>query len=652
FLVTTTPLLGEKGESIGSVHIAHDITERKRSEEVLRKSEELYRSLFDNMLNGFAYCRMIYDQDRPQDFIYLAVNDAFTELTGLKDVVGKKVTEVIPGIREADPELFELYGRVAQSGNPERFETYVNALNMWFSISVYSLEKEHFVAVFDVITERKEAELELQKLAKQRQLALDAACMGWWHYDPITRISSWDEGYKKIFGVTGNQSPNENIFDRIHPKDLPGVWAKVEAALDPVNPLPYWAEYRINLLHGSMRWIEAHGIASFEGIGENRRATSFVGTVADITERKQAEEAQGRLASIVESADDAIIGKDLNGIIQTWNTGAEKVFGYKAEEVIGKSVSLLVPPGHVDEVPEILARIKNGEHIDNFETVRMRKDGMIIPVSLTFSAVKDAGGRIIGASKIAHDITEHKRAEEEIKRLNDDLLVRNEQLEFSNKELESFIYSVSHDLRGPLRHISGFADLVMKDIANKLDEKGKRYLSRIHDGAEKMSRLIDDLLNLSRISRQEIQRMEFNVSTVAESIIAELCEVYPGRSVEVDIKESITVFADRGLIEMVLSNLLGNSWKFTAKTEHARIEFGTTEQDGKIIYYVRDNGAGFDQKYAGKMFWPFHRLHSEEAFEGTGIGLAIVDRIIRLHGGKVWAEGMEGKGATIYFSLA
>jgi signal transduction histidine kinase len=230
--------------------------------------------------------------------------------------------------------------------------------------------------------------------------------------------------------------------------------------------------------------------------------------------------------------------------------------------------------------------------------------------------------------------------------------VTNEELEFSNKELESFIYSVSHDLRGPLRHISGFADLLMKDMAGKLDEKGKRYLSRVCAGSERMSRLIDDLLNLSRISRQEIERNEVNVSTMAASVIAVLREAHPGRSVEVDIKEGLTASADPGLIEVVLSNLLGNAWKFTAKTEHAFIELGATEQRDKIIYYVRDNGAGFDQQYAGKMFWPFHRLHSESEFEGTGIGLAIVDRIVRRHGGKIWAEGAEGKGATVYFSLA
>ena len=507
----------------------------------------------------------------------------------------------------------------------------------------------------------------------------------------------------------------------------------------------------------------------------------------DITEIKKAEEVQGRLAAIVESAEDAIIGKDLNGIIQTWNVGAENMFGYKAEEVIGKPVSLLVPPGQTDEVPEILVRIKQGEHIEKFESVRMRKDGTIIPVSLTFSPVKDASGRIIGASKIAHDITVRKQAEEslrqserrereraeelaalfeavpmpviivhdpasthmtgncaadellrqphgaevslsappevkpshfkaikdgrelrldelpaqraacgehvqdfefnlvfddgttrrllgygtplldeqgrprgavhvlvditKLKQAEEALKQSNAELAAVNREMESFIYSVSHDLRAPLRHISGFVDLLIKNIADKLDQKGKRYLTNIHNGTEKMSRLIDDLLNLSRISRQEIQRKSIDLREMASSIIGDLREAHPGRSVEVDIKEGLNAFADRGLIEVVLSNLLGNAWKFTTRTGHARIEFGTVEQDGKIIYYVRDNGAGFDQKYAGKMFWPFHRLHSESAFEGTGIGLAIVDRIIRLHGGKVWAEGTEGKGATIYFSL-
>jgi len=193
---------------------------------------------------------------------------------------------------------------------------------------------------------------------------------------------------------------------------------------------------------------------------------------------------------------------------------------------------------------------------------------------------------------MVEDITERKMAEEKIKRLNDDLRKRNFALEFANKELEAFTYSASHDLLAPLRQISGFVDLVMKNIRDKLDDKGKHYLSCIHDGSKKMSHLIVDLLNLSRISRREIQRRDINMSAIATSIADELRKSHPGRSVDVAIKEGLTVLADPGLIEIVLSNLLGNAWKFTAKTEHARIEFGTIGQNGKPIYYVRDMAQG------------------------------------------------------------
>ena len=199
----------------------------------------------------------------------------------------------------------------------------------------------------------------------------------------------------------------------------------------------------------------------------------------------------------------------------------------------------------------------------------------------------------MGLCEIVRDITERKRTEEEIKRLNDDVLARNEKLEFANQELESFIYSVSHDLRRPLRAISEFPENLMKDIAGKLDEKGKRDIARIHSGTEKMSRLIDDLLNLSRITKEEIQRRKVDVSVIAAAFVDELRAVHPGRSVEVGIKEGLTACADRGLIEVVISNLLGNAWKFDGEAEHARIELGTVEQDGKTLYYVRHNGAGF-----------------------------------------------------------
>ena len=263
----------------------------------------------------------------------------------------------------------------------------------------------------------------------------------------------------------------------------------------------------------------------------------------------------------------------------------------------------------------------------------------------------------VSKDELLREISERKQAEADILKLSEDMAARNLELESANKEMESFIYSMSHDLRAPIRTVSGFAKIIIEDYADKLDEQAKNYLVRIQNGSEKATRLIDDLLRLSRISRQDMDLIEMDLSGKASSVIADLREASPGRNVEVEIKPGLKASADPRLIEVVLSNLLGNAWKFTSKTENARIEFGTCEpatrntQPGTPVFFVKDNGAGFDQAYVEKMFLPFHRLHSENEFEGTGIGLTIVERVIRRHGGRVWAEGEVGKGATVYFTL-
>jgi len=249
------------------------------------------------------------------------------------------------------------------------------------------------------------------------------------------------------------------------------------------------------------------------------------------------------------------------------------------------------------------------------------------------------------------DITARRLAEENVKKLNTDLQHNLDELASANKELEAFSYSVSHDLRNPLNRILGFSDVLLEGYSDKLDDEGKDHLNRVIKNATRMNRIMDDLLHLSRISRHGVQRQDVDLSKLAASVVAELREAQPDRRATVDIQEGIAAFADAKLIEVALSNLLGNAWKFTSKTKNARIQFGTFEQKGKIVYYVKDNGAGFDQSFSEKLFLPFHRLHSEEEFEGTGIGLATVQRIIHRHGGKVWAEGEPGKGAMFYFTL-
>jgi PAS domain S-box-containing protein len=368
--------------------------------------------------------------------------------------------------------------------------------------------------------------------------------------------------------------------------------------------------------------------------------------IRDISERRRADEHRFRLAAIVDSSNDAIIGKTLDGIVTSWNDGAQRIFGYTAQEIVGKSIALLVPPGHESEEPEILRRLSRGDRIEHFDTVRRRKDGHEIHVSITTSPVRNSVGTLIGASKMARDITEQKRTQEALQRAKDGA-------EAAGKELEAFSYSVAHDLRTPLRGINGFSMALLEDVGDKLDGEAKEYLHRIGASAARMGELIDALLSLARVSRVDVRRENVDLARTANEVIAQMRADEPGRTVTFASAESLVALGDRQLLYAVMENLLGNAWKFTSKRETAEIEFGLeSAASTPVIYFVRDNGAGFEMAYSDRLFTPFQRLHSSQEFPGTGIGLATVRRIIERHGGRVWAEGIVGQGATFRFTLA
>ena len=307
-------------------------------------------------------------------------------------------------------------------------------------------------------------------------------------------------------------------------------------------------------------------------------------------------------------------------------------------------------------VRDELVSLASGMPYFQGETVFYTMDGEEIQVTIRVNIVsgyEKTWGRILVSMT---DITERIRAEEHVLKLNDELedrvQKRTEELESANKELESFAYSVSHDLRSPLRGMDGFSLLLLEDYSSQLDEQGQNYLKRIRATTQRMARLIDDLLKLSRVTRSEISRQEVDLSKMANEVSEELVNSQPQRHVEWSIAENLVVKADPGLMHIVLDNLLGNAFKFTSKQADAKIEMGSFQENKDTIYFVSDNGAGFDMAYKDKLFGTFQRLHNINEFEGTGIGLALVQRVILRHGGQIWAEGALEKGATVYFTLA
>jgi len=373
-------------------------------------------------------------------------------------------------------------------------------------------------------------------------------------------------------------------------------------------------------------------------------------------EVKEIEDTRLFLASIVDSTDDAIIRKTLEGIIISWNKAAENLYQYTAEEMIGETIDLLVPIERKQELFFIAEKLNKGECIKNFETIRIRKDGVGIDVSLIDSPIKNKLGSIIGSSTIVRDITRQKKIENELKRLNDELesriTERTAELENKIKELQSFSYSVSHDLRAPLRYIDGFSLALLEDYGDKLDETGINSLKKIRYSTQRMGLLIDDMLSLSHLSQSKFNSEEVNLSEMVKEITNELQKNEPQREAIFKIEDNISTLGDKSLLEIMFYNLLSNAWKFTSKNKKTEIKFGKLlDKEGGFIYFLTDNGAGFDMQYVNKLFIPFQRLHTEKEFPGTGIGLAIIQRIVSRHHGKIWAESSPKLSTTFYFRL-
>jgi two-component system CheB/CheR fusion protein len=814
-------LVDENSRMTSVMSLVDDVTEQKRAQRALRESEE--RLTIARKAAGLG----IFDHDISSPVI--SCDERVKELWGIPFDKSFAFEEFFRKMHPDDREKTQT--AIEKAYDPEGDGNYCTEYRViysidqkprWISVTgkVFfdSRKAARIVGTMQDITEQKNAQLVFEKIAAQHQLALDSASMGWWHLDPLTTIVNTDNRFKELFGLTsGEFSLDDFLYKMLDPKDLPGVRARIEAALDPSDPKPYAIDYRIRRPDGIERWIEAHGIASFEGEGESKRAVSFVGTVRDITERKQADEAirisRDRFALLARTSSELLqttepqkqveslcrsvmeyldchaffnflvnknedrlhlnayygIPQEEAGKIEWLDFGvavcgcaaaqgcrivAEHIpqtddprtalvksygikayachplfveggrvigtlsFGSKTREIFSdddlslmkavadqvaiavarmeqeneireseerfRTLANAIPnlawiahaDGYIywynkrwyeytgttaeqmegwgwqsvhdpDELPYVMAAwkksIDTGEHFE-MEFPLRGSDGVFRTFLTRIVPFKDSEGRVIQWFGTNTDITEQRRIQENLQR-------RTEELADANRELEAFSSSVSHDLRAPLRSMKGFSEFLLEDYGNALDKTGHDYIDRIINSANRMNTIIEDMLALAKISRQQISITEIDLSAMARLKIKELREMQPDRSVEVLITDGITARGDSHLINLAIGNLLNNAWKYTSKKENPKIEFGDVEKDGQKIYYVKDNGAGFDPKLAGKLFVPFQRLHSDKEFAGTGIGLAIVERAIKRNGGKVWAVSEIGKGAVFYFTI-
>ena len=562
---------------------------------------------------------------------------------------------------------------------------------------------------FQDITERKKAEAEVQASeAKFRTLAENVQ-VGIVAHAPDTSILLSNPMATEILGLTSDQIRGKKAIDpawrfirengttlplaeypvnRVLAEEMPIV-GLVLGVIRPDRELPTWVECNARKIRGPTGELE-QAIVVFADITERKKAEqtllqsrrAALNMMTDAVEaRDRAEQMSQELKKHRDHLEQLVEERtgELKKSEEKFRTVADFTYDWEYWIDADRRMQYISPSceritGHTQEkfykYPTLIDTIVHPDdravfqaHLDDYHTGTKRLDS----ADLSFRII-DSRGNMHWIGHVCHpitgedgtykgrrvsnrDITEGKKAETAIQEFNESLRRSNAELQASNSELEAFAYSVSHDLRAPLRTIDGFSHALLEDYDDKLDVQGKDYLRRVRASTQRMAQLIDDILKLSRVTRSEMNIEKVNLTQIAWSIINELQKSQPERLIHIKIAEGLEDTADPRLMRVALENLLGNAWKFTGKQSEAVIEFGSTKEGEKKAYFIRDNGAGFDMAYADKLFAPFQRLHTTEEYAGTGIGLATVQRITRRHGGKAWAEGQVDKGATFYFSL-
>lgn len=646
------PLRDAKGRPESFIGIALDITRRKRAEEILRRFTEAAPvpiAMFDGEMRYLAASRR-YSEDYKLDS---------------QELVGRSHYQIFPEIPESWREIHRrcLAGAVERS--PGELFLRSDGSEQWIRWEIQpwrlgSGEIGGIVLYSEDITLQKRAEQALLDSEARLRLAQQIARIGTFERNFQTGIGAWTPELEAIYGLPpgsfdGNLQTWENL---VHPNDRSEAVRQVSQAMETGK---LEGEWRIIRPDGAVRWIASRASVLHNQDGEPQR---WVGVNIDITEAKEAEQAlrrahaelrksEQRFRQVFENAPNGIAIVTWDGRFRETNPAFCALLRYTDDELHGLHFGSLVHPEDqsVNLADAERLRAGNLRFVQN-ESRYVRKDGSPVWVQKVVSILPHGTGGPRQVVVMVADITERKEKDLEIRRLNAELeqrvMHRTAELQAANKELEAFSYSVSHDLRAPLRGIDSWSLALAEDYAGQLDSSAQQYLSRIRSETQRMGSLIDDMLQLSRISSTGIRHVPVDLTDIAQQISSELLAAEPGRRIEFVIAPGMVASGDPRLLRVALTNLLSNAAKFTGPREKARIKFAMNQPG---VFSVRDNGVGFDMAYVGSLFRAFQRLHKASEFPGTGIGLAIVQRVVRRHGGEVWAEAQPGTGATFYFTL-
>lgn len=635
--------------------VMHDVTDQILAPTEAQESAARYQAIKNTSMEGFV---VLDEQGR-----ILEVNDLYCSMSGYgRDELLNLSVQDLEAI-ESPSETREHIRQIIERGSG-RFESQQRCKDgriIDVEVSTTHIPDTNcFVSFVRDITDLKLKEEALRASEERFLLAMDATSVGLWDWTPASGSVYFSPGYYRMLGYEPEEFPMtlQRWLDLLHPEDSDKALAANLACTEGKIPA-FQVEFRMRTKGGGWRWILGRGSAVARDAGGN--VLRLIGTHVDITELKAAEEALRKSEWLLRECQRiAHIGTyDYNVTENRWTSSPELdlVFGIdKAFPRNSQGWLLLVHPDFRDTMERHLAdALSRKKWFDMEYKIIRASDGIERWVYGTGEIIVAPDGgpaRMIGTIQ---DITDKKETEEGLNRLNRELdqrvMERTAMLETAIREQEAFSYTVSHDLRAPLRHINSFCAILAEEYGEQLPREAYQYLLRIRKASVRMGELIDDLLELSRVGRVKLRHQQVDLSRKAVEIVAMLQETDPGRVVDWVIADDLSAWGDATLLRQLLENLLGNAWKYTARKLRARIEFGQNQVDGERAFFVKDNGAGFDMAYEDKLFRPFQRLHTDDQFEGTGIGLATVKRIIERHGGQVWAAGTVNEGATFYFTL-